>query len=158
VNVPQSDYRFVSVGQTVALSFREVPGRTFPGKVVRTAGALDGATRTLRTEIHVGNEAGELVPGLYAEVKFEVQREHPPIVVPARALIIQSAGPQVATVDAANHIALRPVEIGRDFGSKVEIASGVAVGERVVINPGDTLREGMAVRVEGAETPRIAKN
>jgi RND family efflux transporter MFP subunit len=156
VNVPQSDYRLVSVGQTVALSFREVPGRTFPGTVVRTAGALDGATRTLRTEIHVSNEAGELLPGLYAEVKFQVQREHPPIVVPARALIIQSAGPQIATVDASSHVSLRPVTIGRDFGSKVEIASGVALGERLVINPGDTLRDGMTVRVDGPEPARLA--
>jgi RND family efflux transporter MFP subunit len=157
INVPQSYYRNVSVGQTVALSFREVPGRTFPGTVVRTAGALDSATRTLRTEIQVPNEAGELIPGLYAEVKFQVQREHPPVTVPARALIVQSDGPQIATVDARNRVSLHTVAYGRDFGKTVEIASGLEVGARYILNPTDTLRDGATVQVAAAEPTEAAK-
>jgi RND family efflux transporter MFP subunit len=156
INVPQSYYRNISVGQTVALSFREVPGRTFPGTVVRTAGALDSATRTLRTEIQVPNEAGELIPGLYAEVKFQVQREHPPITVPARAVIIQSAGPQIATVNDGNRVTLHSVALGRDFGKTVEIASGVEPGARFILNPTDTLRDGATVQVEVADAPKLA--
>jgi RND family efflux transporter MFP subunit len=155
INVPQSYYRFISVGQTVALSFREVAGRTFPGTVVRTAGALDHATRTLRTEIQVPNAASELVPGLYAEVKFQVQREKPPITVPARALIIQSAGPQIATVDAQNRVTLNPVILGRDFGKTVELQSGLEAGARFVTNPSDTLRTGTTVKVENSEAPKL---
>ncbi|MEA3212894.1 MAG: hypothetical protein QOE70_5951 [Chthoniobacter sp.] len=156
INVPQSYYRNISNGQTVALSFREVPGRTFPGTVVRTAGALDSATRTLRTEIQVPNQAGELIPGLYAEVKFQVQRENPPISVPARALIIQSNGPQIATVDTGNRVTLQAVALGRDFGKTVEIASGLQAGARFVLNPTDTLRDGATVQVEDSEPAKLA--
>lgn len=156
INVPQSYYRNISVGQTVALSFREVPGRTFPGTVVRTAGALDSATRTLRTEIQVPNEAGELIPGLYAEVKFQVHREHPPVTVPARALIVQSSGPQIATVDSQNRVTLHTVTYGRDFGQTIEVASGLEAGARFVLNPTDTLRDGAIVQVEPAEAAKAA--
>jgi RND family efflux transporter MFP subunit len=156
INVPQSDYRDISVGQTVALGFREVPGRTFPGTVVRTAGALDPATRTLRTEVQVANETGELIPGLYAEVRFQVRREHPPVTVPARALILRSAGPQIATVDGENRVTLRSVAIGRDFGKTIEIISGVEPGARIIVNPTDTLRDGAIIRVEAAVAPKLA--
>ena len=145
INVPQSSYRSVAVGQDVELAFREVPGRTFPGKVVRTAGSLDSATRTLRTEIQIPNEKSELVPGLFAEVKFKIQRDQPPISIPARALIIQTAGPQIATLSADNKVALATVVVARDLGKTIELASGLPVGTRFVTNPTDTLRDGTAV-------------
>lgn len=154
VNVPQSSYRFVSVGQSVELSFREVPGRIFTGKVVRTAGSLDATTRTLRTEIRVANEAGELVPGLFAEVKFKMQREQPPITIPERALILQTAGPQVATLGADNKVLLAPVVISRDLGKTIELSSGLPAGTRFVTNPSDTLRDGTVVVPSSAEVAR----
>jgi RND family efflux transporter MFP subunit len=145
INVPQSYYRLVGVGQDVELAFKEVPGRTFAGKVVRTAGSLDANTRTLRTEIQVPNERAELVPGLFAEVKFKVQRDQPPITVPARALIIQTAGPQIATLSDDNHVMLATVVVGRDLGKTIELASGLPAGTRFVTNPNDTLRDGITV-------------
>jgi multidrug efflux system membrane fusion protein len=145
INVPQSYYRLVGVGQDVELVFKEVPGRTFAGKVVRTAGSLDATTRTLRTEIQVPNERAELVPGLFAEVKFKVQREQPPITIPARALIIQTAGPQIATLSDDNHVKLASVVVGRDLGKTIELASGLPAGTRFVTNPNDTLRDGTTV-------------
>ena len=153
VNVPQSVYRSVAVGQTVALSFRELPGRSFSGKVVRTAGALDGATRTLRTEIQVPNEAGELLPGLYAEVKFALQREKPPVSVPARALILQTAGPQIAVVDAQKRVALQSVTVVRDIGKTIDLGSGLEIGATYITNPTDTLRDGMTVQLESLAPP-----
>jgi len=153
VNVPQSAFRVVAVGQTVGLNFRELPGRIFPGTVVRTAGALDGATRTLRTEIQVPNEAGELLPGLYAEVKFALQREKPPIAIPARALILQTAGPQVAVVDAQKRVALRSVTVVRDLGKTIELGSGLETGATYITNPTDTLRDGMTVQLEAPAPP-----
>jgi RND family efflux transporter MFP subunit len=149
VNVPQSNYRFVAVGQPVELSFREVPGRTFPGKIVRTAGSLDASTRTLRTEIQVANQAGDLVPGLFAEVKFKIQREQPPVTIPERALILQTAGPQVATLGADNKVLLASVTIGRDLGKTIELSSGLPAGTRFVTNPNDTLRDGTIVAPAG---------
>lgn len=157
VNVPQFYYRSIKVGQPVALSFREAPGRAFTGSVVRTAGALDGATRTLRVEVQVPNEKAELIPGLYAEVRFKVLRDTPPLAVPARALITQSAGPQIATVDEANRVTLRSVIIDRDLGKTLELASGIEANARYIVNPTDTLRDGMVIRVEGAESPKIAQ-
>ena len=154
VNVPQSDYRFVSIGQPVELSFKEVPGRTFPGKVVRTSGSLDAATRTLRTEIQVANQAGELVPGLFAEVKFKIQREQPPITIPERALILQTAGPQVATLSPDNKVLLASVTISRDLGKTIELASGLPAGTRFVTNPNDTLRDGTIVSPAATDTTR----
>jgi RND family efflux transporter MFP subunit len=145
INVPQSYYRLVGVGQDVDLAFKEVPGRTFAGKVVRTAGSLDAATRTLRTEIQVPNKRTELVPGLFAEVKFKVQREQPPITIPARALIIQTAGPQIATLSDDNQVKLASVVVGRDLGKTIELASGLPAGTRFVTNPNDTLRDGTTV-------------
>jgi RND family efflux transporter MFP subunit len=156
INVPQSYYRNVSVGQTVALGFRELPNRTFTGAVVRTAGALDPATRTLRTEIQVPNEAGELIPGLYAEVKFLVQRERPPITVPARAIIIQSAGPQVATINGENRVTFHAVTLGRDTGKAVEVLTGLPTGTRYITNPTDTLRDGALVQIEAPEPVKVA--
>jgi RND family efflux transporter MFP subunit len=157
VNVPQSAFRSVAVGQSVALSFRELPGRTFPGTVVRTAGALDGGTRTLRTEIQVPNQAGELLPGLYTEVRFALQREQPPITIPARALILQTAGPQIATVDAQNHVTLQSVTIGRDLGKTIELASGLAAGTSYITNPTDTIRDGLTIRIEANPLPPSSK-
>lgn len=156
VNVPQSAFRSVAVGQTVALSFREIPGRTFPGTVVRTAGALDGATRTLRTEIQVPNEAGELLPGLYTEVTFALQRPQPPVTVPARALITQTAGPQIAVVDAQNRVTLNTVTVARDLGKTIELGTGLAPGARYIINPTDTLRDGLVIKVEAPEPINVA--
>lgn len=146
IAVPQSAYRLVAVGQEVDLSFREVPGRTFTGKVVRTAGSLDATNRTLRTEIQIPNENADLVPGLFAEVKFKVQREQPPIAIPARALIIQTAGPQIATLSDDNKVTLAQVTVARDLGKTIELASGLNAGTRFVTNPTDTLRDGTAIQ------------
>lgn len=145
VNVPQSYYRLVSVGQQVDLTFKEVPGRSFAGKVVRTAGSLDATSRTLRTEIQIPNEKAELVPGLFAEVNFKVQRDQPPITIPARALILQTSGPQIATLGEDNRVKLASVVVGRDLGKTIELASGLPLGTRFVTNPNDTLRDGLAV-------------
>ncbi len=153
VNVPQSSYRNVAVGQDVDLTFREIPGRTFAGKVVRTAGSLDAASRTLRTEIQIPNDKAELVPGLFSEVKFKVQRDEPPIVIPARALIIQTAGPQIATLSADNQVKLASVVVGRDLGKTIELSSGLPLGTRFVENPNDTLRDGTTVSVSAVANP-----
>ena len=147
INVPQSAYRFVTVGQEVELSFREVPGRTFAGTVARTAGSLDAASRTLRAEIRIPNSKAELVPGLFAEVKFRIRRDQPPISIPARALIIQTAGPQIATLSAENKVQLASVVVSRDLGKTIELAAGLPAGTRFVTNPNDTLRDGTAVSI-----------
>jgi RND family efflux transporter MFP subunit len=158
VNVPQAYLRDLTVGSPVAIAVAEYPGRTFPGKVLRTSGAFDAATRTMLTEIEVPNRNGELFPGIHVDVQLSLAQANPPIIVPARAVIIRSEGLQVAEVDDANSIRLHKVQVGRDLGKTLEIVSGLNEGARFVINPTDTLLDGMSVRIAGApkQTPSVA--
>ena len=113
---------------------------------MRTAQAIDVASRTLLAEIDVDNPNGELLPGSYAEVHLNVATTVPTLKVPVSALIFRTEGLQVATV-TNDRIKLVAVVPGRDFGSDVEIASGLAGSEQVVSDPPDSLVDGVAVRV-----------
>jgi RND family efflux transporter MFP subunit len=150
VNVPQAYLRDVKVGASVAVAVAEYPGRAFLGKVLRTSGAFDAATRTMLTEIEVPNREGELFPGIHVDVQLSLARAHPPIVVPATAVIVRNDGLLVAEVDEANAIRLQKVQVGRDLGRTLEIVSGLKEGARIVTNPSDTLVDGTSVRVAGA--------
>ena len=158
VNVPQAYLRDISIGSTVAIAVAEYPGRAFPGKVLRTSGAFDATTRTMLTEIEVPNRNGELFPGIHVDVQLTLAQANPPIVVPARAVIIRGEGLQVAEVDDANAIRLQKVQAGRDLGRTVEIVSGLSDGARIVTNPTDTLVEGMPVRIAGTQTASAKAN
>jgi RND family efflux transporter MFP subunit len=147
VDVPQTAAPSVAVGQGVQVEVREIPGRTFEGKVARTAGTVDPATRTLRTEIHVPNPKGELFAGTYAQVHLGVTDPRKPLRIPAAALVIDASGPQVVAVDAGGVAHRRAVTPGRDFGREVEVTSGLAGDERLVVNPRDDLRDGDGVEV-----------
>ena len=162
VNVPQAYLRDITTGSAVQVRVAEYPDRTFTGKVVRTSGAFDAATRTLLTEIEVPNRDGALFPGIHVDVQLSLAQANPPILVPATAVIVRSEGLQVAVVDDADAIRLQKVQVGRDLGRSVEIVSGLSDGARVVTNPTDTLVEGTPVRIAGAQsaktsTTRLAK-
>src|ERR1700676_1308717 len=101
-------------GVPAELHVAEFVNRSFLGKVVRTAGAIDPASRTLLTEVDVPNPKGEIIPGAYAQVAFHLNSTGEPLVVPSNALIFRSAGAQIAVVED-NHAHLRTVTIGRDF-------------------------------------------
>ena len=158
VNVPQAYLRDIAIGSTVSIAVAEYPGRAFPGKVLRTSGAFDATTRTMLTEIEVPNRNGELFPGIHVDVQLTLAQANPPIVVPARAVIIRGEGLQVAEVDDANAIRLQKVQAGRDLGRTVEIVSGLSDGARIVTNPTDTLVEGMPVRIAGTQTASAKAN
>ena len=158
VNVPQAYLRDIAIGSTVAIAVAEYPGRAFPGKVLRTSGAFDATTRTMLTEIEVPNRNGELFPGIHVDVQLTLAQANPPIVVPARAVIIRGEGLQVAEVDDANAIRLQKVQAGRDLGRTVEIVSGLSDGARIATNPTDTLVEGMPVRIAGTQTASAKAN
>lgn len=142
VDVPQTASPSVKLGQTVKLAFREVPGRVFEGTVVRTAGTVDASTRTLRTEIHLPNDRGELMAGLYTQVQLPVVDPRNPLRVPASAVVIDSAGPQVVVLDSDNTIRRHPIMLGRDFGREIEVIGGLDGAERLVANPRDDLQTG----------------
>lgn len=150
VRVPQNYARGTTVGQTAELTLPEQPGRKFEAKIIRTAGALDAATRTLLTELEVDNSKAEILAGSYAQVRLSDVRPVATITLPSNTLIFHGEGPQVMLVENG-HLALRQIKIGRDFGSAVEVESGVVLTDEVVVNPSDSLTEGMAVRVGAAK-------
>jgi RND family efflux transporter MFP subunit len=145
VNVPQADAAAIRVGQPARLTVAELPGREFPGTVTRTANALDPATRTLLAEIQVANADGKLLPGMYAEASLASSRANPPLMIPGDTLLIRPDGPEVALLDGSQTVHFQKVKLGRDYGNKIEVLSGLTPGQRIVVNPGDTVREGVRV-------------
>ena len=153
VNVPQIYSPGVKVGLEADLVVREMPGRKFVGKVTRTARAIDPATRTLLTEIQVPNDDHALLTGSYVQVRMNVARDNPPLLIPAAALVFNADGTRVAVLDSSQHVHFQPVEVDGDFGSDVGIASGLKVDDRIVANPGARLSDGIAVQ---ADEPKAA--
>jgi len=150
VNVPQSYVPSIPVGTKAQISVPEYPGRTFPATVEKSAQAVDIASGTTRMQLVVDNSRGELMTGDFTNVSFDLP--HPEIVmnVPASALIFNKSGLQVATVGGDNRITLRQVTISRDLGNEVELGSGIAADDRVVVNPPDGIATGDKVRIAGA--------
>jgi RND family efflux transporter MFP subunit len=147
VNVPQTFAGAVQPGQAARLQFAELPGQSFTGTIVRASDALDAASRTLLTEIHVPNPNGLLHAGMYAQVSLTVRYSTAPILVPGEALVTAGDGTQVGTVDSTSRIHFRNVTIGRDYGKTVEVLEGLNDGDKVVLNPGDAVREGTRVEL-----------
>src|SRR5258708_35427276 len=111
------------------------------GKVARTAEAIDPSTRTLLTEVDVPNKDGHLLPGSFGEVHFAVGTNVNKVTVPVNAMLFRAEGPQVAVIGTDNKVQLRRINIGRDYGSPLEILGGVSGTDRVVINPADSLQD-----------------
>jgi RND family efflux transporter MFP subunit len=136
----------VKEGTEVEILIKERHGKVYVGKVVRTAGALDAATRTMLAEVRVPNSAHELMPGMYGQARFKLKNSQPPIIVPGNTLAIGAEGAHVVALDASDSLRFHKVKLGRDYGKEVEIIDGIGEGERIVMNPRDTLEEGMKVK------------
>ena len=145
VQIPQDLAPEVRVGDPAHVTVREYPKRVFLGKITRTAGALDPASRTLRTELQLENHDGALLAGMYAEVAFELASPHRALIVPATALIIDGRGMRLAVVDGQSRLKLVAVNVERDTGSSAIIVGGLAGDERVVVSPGEGTVEGTRV-------------
>lgn len=146
VNVPQSFTSASRTGARTALTVNESPGKEFRGTIVRTAKAIDPASRTLLTEIEVDNQTGELLPGAYVTARLRLPGRIDAITIPANALLFRADGVRVGV--AKNGVAnLVPITIGRDFGAEVEVVSGLKPTDAVIENPADSLISGAAVRI-----------
>jgi RND family efflux transporter MFP subunit len=153
VNVPQAYAQLVKPGQTATVTQTELHGRKFRGEVARTAASIDAATRTMQVEVSLRNQDGALLPGAFVQVDLAL----PPsgtVTVPFNALLFRGEGVRVAAVDAKGTVHIRPVRLGRNFGDSVEILEGLAGGERLVVNPADSLAEGDQVQVVADAQPR----
>jgi len=148
VHVPQADISSVRPGTPAAITVDEYPNETFAGKIARDAGAFDPTSRTLLLEIDVPNPDSRLFAGMYAHARFSLPSPTAALLIPDNAILIDAKGSRVVVVDSSNKIRIKSVTLGRDFGTKTEILSGLDARDRVVQNPADDLHEGMPVSIQ----------
>ena len=171
INVPQDNAAGVGPGQSATVYVQEFGSRTFPGKVTRTSRSLDQTVRTLLTEVDVQNPQSLLLPGMYAQVEFTAQRRSPPLLIPGDAVRAEANGLQVGVlqpltaedrsrlqqqnrseseIQQARSIRIQTVQVGRDYGTAIEITYGLKAGDHIVTNPGDMIRPGAIVLPQSA--------
>ena len=145
VYVPQAYANQVKVGDAVTVTLTERVGELYQGTIARTARAIDTLTRTMQVEIRVPNPQGALIAGSYVQVLLPIKGDNTGLVVPTNALLFRPAGSYVAVVDGQGHVRLSLVKLGTDFGTAVEVLSGLSSSDRIVINPADSLADGDVV-------------
>jgi RND family efflux transporter MFP subunit len=148
VHVPQADISSVRPGTPATVTVDEYPNEAFAGTIARDAGEFDPTSRTLLLEIDVPNPDGRLFAGMYSHAKFSLPSPTPALLVPDNAILIDAKGQRIVVVDSSNKIHIKSVNLGRDFGTKTEILSGLDPQDRVVQNPADDLHEGMPVSIQ----------
>jgi RND family efflux transporter MFP subunit len=151
VNVPEVYSDTIAPGVRASMEVASLSNRQFTGTVARDSHAIGMNSRTLLTEVDVPNPKGELFPGAYAQVHFHLSLKAVPLVVPGNTILFQDQGPQVGAVNSQNRVELRKVTLGRDFGNRVEILSGISQTDAVIANPPDYLVDGMSVSVQTAQ-------
>ncbi|CAN5487898.1 efflux RND transporter periplasmic adaptor subunit [soil metagenome] len=144
VNVPQTYAQLVKPGQVVSVTQAELRGQKFPGVVARTGASIDAASRSMQVEISLPNGTGTLLPGAFVQVSLPLAASAR-LAIPNNALIIRGEGVRVAVVDAKGAVRLKTIQVGRNYGERVEVLEGLANGERVVLNPPDSLSDGDVV-------------
>jgi len=157
INVPQVYSSPVQIDTPAYLVLSENPGQKIAGKVAHIAGAIDAASRTLLVEVQVPNADGALFPGAYADVHLVLKIKSAPSVIPVNTVLFRTQGVQVGVVDDANVVHLKNITLGRDFGTSLEVTSGLDSHDRIILNPADSLSEGSKVRVADAPTEKAAR-
>jgi RND family efflux transporter MFP subunit len=150
VQVPQQLSAGIKAGLTAELHLPQYPNKTFKGAVATTSSAINPNARTLLVELHADNPDGELQPGAYAQVDFELPSDPNIVRIPTSALVFREQGMEVAAIDANSTIELRPIKLGRNLGTEVEVVQGLKLSDRLVNSPPDSLATGDKVRVAGA--------
>jgi RND family efflux transporter MFP subunit len=147
VSVPQPYSGGVRPGDSAQLQFADHPGRRYTATVANTSRALDATSRTLLVELQIDNAKGELLPGSYAQVYFNLARDFDALRIPVNTVLFRSQGLLVATLDDQQRVHLKSITQGRDFGTEIEVLSGVTTSDTLVVNPPDSLNEGAQVRL-----------
>jgi len=147
VYVPQAYAQRVKVGDPVDVTQTELAGQIFHGSVVRNAGAIDSTTRTLQMEINLPNHDDKLLAGAYVQVAIPVSGTSNTLTVPPNVILFRPEGTQIAAVGSEGRVKLHTVAIGHDLGSSLEILSGIAASDRLVLNPADSLADNDVVTV-----------
>jgi RND family efflux transporter MFP subunit len=150
VSVPEVYAPAIRAGLGAYLELAQYPGEKFEGRVVRTADAIEQASRTLNTEVDMPNGSGLLLPGGYARVHLLVKVTGERLQVPVNALLFRSEGLRAVVIDENHKTHLRPLTIGRDYGTSLEVLQGLGANEWIVLNPADSLEDGIQVNVKQA--------
>jgi len=145
VYVPQVYAHQIKIGDAVTVNLAERVGEQYRGTVARTARAIDTATRTMQVEIRVPNPSNTLITGSYVQVTLPINTQPLALVVPTNVLLFRPDGTRVALVDAGGKVHLTTVKLGTDFGTTVEVLSGLNASDRIVLNPADSLADGDVV-------------
>jgi RND family efflux transporter MFP subunit len=146
-SVPQAYAPYIKVGAKTFVTLQEFPGQKFLATVARTAEAIDPSTRTLLTEVDVPNKDGRLLPGSFGEVHFAVGSGVNKVTIPVNTMLFRAEGAQVAVVGPDSKVHLRPINIGRDYGTTLEVLGGISPTDKVVVNPPDSLEDGQQVNL-----------
>lgn len=154
VNVPQLDAQLVKIGIEGDLSLPQFPDCTFRAHVTNTAEMVDPTSRSLLTELQIPNESGELLPGAYAQVAFKFSDDSRFLTVPENALLFRREGPAVGVVDQDGKVEIRNITIHRDFGDKLEVSQGLSTTDQVILDPSDSLTNGMIVSASEPASPQ----
>ena len=149
INVPGMYAPEARPGVETDIDVPGYPGRVFQGKIVRTANAIDLNTRTLMVEVDIDNRKGELLPGSYAQVHLKLPMKNPALIIPVSALLFRSEGLRVVTVDNQNRAHIHPITVGRDWGTQIEVLTGLTQTQRIVNSPPDSIQENEKVNVAG---------
>lgn len=155
VYVPEQYVPYVHRGEKAFLNFPEYPRQDFEGTVTNVSGGLDETSKTLQVEIHVPNQNHVLMPGMYAKVRFQAPSKIRLPVVPASTLQTRADGSFVYIVDNDNIVHMHKLEVGRDLGGQFEVAKGVDTGDKVIVSPQDTIRDGLKVEPVLAPVPKL---
>ena len=151
VNIPQSYVASIRKGTTAKFILPEYPGKTFTAVVQTMSQAINSNSGSMLVQLSAENSHGDLLPGGFATVSFEIPAASDRLSVPPSALVFTKTGVQVATVGADNKVALKQVVIARDYGSRIELLSGIAATDRVIENPPDGVMQGDLVQVATVE-------
>ena len=146
INVPQTYAQLVKVGQEVSITQTELRGQSFSGRIARTAASIDTATRTMQVEVTLPNREGLLMPGAFVQVSLPLKASQA-MTVSTNTLLFRNGGIRVAVVDAQSAVSLRTLKVGRNYGEMVDVLDGLSPGEKVVLNPPDSLNDGDKVSV-----------
>jgi RND family efflux transporter MFP subunit len=147
-SVPQANAVGLVPGFVAKVTFRELPGKVYSGKVARTSQSIDTSTRTLLVEVDLKND-GKILPGMYATAIFDLPKStSETVLLPANALVIRTSGPQAVVVDHDNAVHFRSIVLGRDLGTATEVVGGLKPGDVVVLSPGDSVTDGAKVQPE----------
>ena len=150
VDVPQSYASSIRTGTRANLQFPDKPGKSYPATVTRTSSAIDIQARTLQVELDIDNSSGELLPGSFVQVHFQLPPVGHGLRLPVNALLFRAEGVQVAEVGRSGKVVLKPITLGRDFGDTIEVLTGVEPSELVILNPSSAIASDDQVHVAAA--------